>query len=107
MSCIKACLGVMMSCLSVFLDRKCDQEFWINLCFCIFACPLGILHHFAINDVDLLTNLLCLMCPPFAVYLMKRDCASVVINFVLCMLFFFPGIIHAYHIALSEKAKVA
>ena len=106
MSCIKACLGVCISCLSVFLDRKCDQEFWINLCFCL-TCPfIGILHHFAINDVDLLTNLLCLFCPPFAVYLMKRDCGSVVINVVLCILFFLPACIHAYYIALSEKAKV-
>ena len=107
MSCIKACLGVCLSCVSVFIDRKCDQEFWINCCLCFFLCPLGILHHFAINDVDLLTNLLCLMASPFAVYLMKRDCASVVINVVLLFLGFLPAVIHAYYIALAEKAKVA
>ena len=105
MSCLKSCLGVMIPCLSVFLDRKCDQEYWINcvLCFCG---PAAILHHFAINEVDLLTNLLCLWCPPFAVYLMKKEYAPVCINIILCCLFFFPGLIHAYYIALAEKAKV-
>ena len=106
MSCIKACLGVVMSCLGVFLDQKCNQEFWINCCLCFFCCPMGILHHFALNQVDLLTNLLCLWCAPFAVYLMKRDCGSVFLNVVLLCLGYFPGIIHAYYIALSEKAKV-
>ena len=106
MSCLKACLGVCFSCISVFLDRKCDQEFWTNCCLCFFCPVAGILHHFALNDVDLLTNLLCLLCSPFAVYLMKRDCASVAINVLLLCFCWFPGIIHAYYIALSEKAKV-
>ena len=105
MSCLKACLGVIIPCLSVFLDRKCDQEYWINCVFCLCG-PVAILHHFSINEVDLLTNLLCLGCPPFAVYLMRKDYASVCINIILCCLFYFPGIIHAYYIALAEKAKV-
>ena len=105
MTCLKAVLGVIWPWLSVFIDRKCDHEYWIN-CVLTLLGPAAILHHFAINDVDLLTNLLCLCCPPFAVYLMRKDYASVCLNIVLMCLFFFPGIIHAYYIALAEKAKV-
>ena len=106
MSCMKAFLGVCFPYLGVFIDKKCDSEYWINFLFCVCCGPISILHFFAINDVDLMTNLLSLCCPPFAVYLMRRDYASVIINIILCCLFFAPGIIHSYYIALAEKAKV-
>ena len=103
---MKAFLGVCFPYIGVFLDRKCDSEYWINFLFCCLCGPVAILHFFALNDVDLLTNLLCLMMPPFAVYLMKKDYGSVVVNLLLCMLFYLPGVIHAYYISITEKARV-
>ena len=106
MSCMKAFLGVCFPYIGVFLDKKCDSEYWINFLFCLCCGPVSILHFFALNDVDLLTNLLCLMMPPFAAYLMKKDYGTVMVNLLLCFFGYIPGIIHAYYIALTEKAKV-
>ena len=106
MTCCKAFLGVCFPYLGAFIDHKCGSEYWINFLFCFCCGPVAILHYFAINEVDLLTNLLSLSMPPFAVYLMRKDYGSVVINIILCSLFFFPGVIHAYFIALTEHSKV-
>ena len=105
MSCMKACLGVLFPYIGVFIEKKCDQEYWIN---CVFSCCCGvaILHYFSLNEVDLITSLMCLIFPPFAAYLIRKDYCTVMLNIFLCMLLMFPGMIHAYYLALEEKAKV-
>lgn len=45
--------------------------------------------------------ILSLFIPPLAVYLKTKDVTTTVINLVLCLLFFIPGVIHALYVSLK------
>jgi len=45
--------------------------------------------------------ILAIFIPPLAVYLKSKDVTKTVINLVLCLLFFIPGLIHALYVVLK------
>lgn len=49
----------------------------------------------------LIIILLALFLPPIAVFLKKGAGKDLIINIVLCLLFFFPGVVHALWVTLK------
>ncbi len=45
--------------------------------------------------------ILALLLPPVAVFLKKGAGKDLLINIVLCLLFFFPGVVHALWVSLK------
>ncbi len=49
----------------------------------------------------LLLVILAILLPPLAVYLKTQSATTTVINIVLCILFWIPGLIHALYVVLT------
>lgn len=52
-------------------------------------------------DNKLVLIILSLLLPPVAVFLKKGAGKDLVINIVLCLLMFFPGVVHALWVSLK------
>lgn len=50
-------------------------------------------------------RLLCFLCPPLAVLLCGGAIVSALLNLALCMLFYIPGVIHAWGFVSDYKSK--
>jgi uncharacterized membrane protein YqaE (UPF0057 family) len=51
--------------------------------------------------MKILLIILCLLLPPLAVYLKTNDVKTTLINLVLSLFFFVPGVIHALWVVLK------
>jgi uncharacterized membrane protein YqaE (UPF0057 family) len=49
----------------------------------------------------LLLVILCFFLPPLAVYLKTGSAKTTLINLILCLLFWVPGLIHALYVVLT------
>ena len=49
----------------------------------------------------LLLVILCFLLPPLAVYLKTNNARITLLNLVLCLLFWLPGLIHALYVVLT------
>jgi uncharacterized membrane protein YqaE (UPF0057 family) len=45
--------------------------------------------------------ILCILLPPLAVYLKTKSVKDTIINVILCLLFWLPGVIHALYLCLK------
>ena len=54
------------------------------------------------NTNTLLLVIIAILLPPLAVYLKTKDVTKTIINVVLCLLFFIPGLIHALYVVLKS-----
>ena len=52
--------------------------------------------------MKILLVILCLFIPPLAVYLKTNNVKTTLINLVLSILFFIPGVIHALWVVLAS-----
>ncbi|MCE2595301.1 YqaE/Pmp3 family membrane protein [Motilimonas cestriensis] len=53
-------------------------------------------------DNKLLLIILSLLLPPIAVFLKKGVGVDLLINIVLCLLVFFPGVVHALWVTMKD-----
>lgn len=52
-------------------------------------------------DNKIVLIILSLLLPPLAVFLKKGAGKDLVINIILCLVFFFPGVVHALWVTLK------
>ncbi|MEZ5759372.1 MAG: YqaE/Pmp3 family membrane protein [Emcibacteraceae bacterium] len=50
--------------------------------------------------------LLCIFLPPVAVFIMRGFSGALFLNIILVLLFFFPAVVHALWLALSDKKSI-
>ena len=55
-----------------------------------------------LNSMPVLLIILAILLPPVAVYLKAGAGKDLVINIILCLLFYIPGVIHALWIVLKK-----
>ena len=55
-----------------------------------------------LNPMPVLLIILAILLPPVAVYLKAGAGRDLVINIILCLLFYIPGVIHALWIVLKK-----
>ena len=56
----------------------------------------------ALTSGDIIKFIVAFFLPPLAVYMEKKDCdKDVLINLILSLLFWVPGILHAFYIILK------
>ena len=56
------------------------------------------------NDIStntLLLVIIAIFIPPLAVYLKTKDTTKTIINVVLCLLLWIPGVVHGLYVALK------
>ena len=100
-------LAVLLPPLAVAMEKGMDQSFLINLLLTIFTFYIGgIIHAFHCFGVPLCQNLLCLFFPPFGVFLEHGCGVKFWINLLLTLIGYFPGVVHAYYLALLKSGKV-
>lgn len=88
------------------LNKKFDQDFLINLILWILTFSiLGAMHAFYTMKMDILKIILNYLLPPLSIYLATKDVKATIINIVLCLFFWLPGIIHAFYVTVNDKKE--
>lgn len=56
-------------------------------------------------DNKIIMSMMAIILPPVAVFLKKNFGKDLIINVVLCLFFYLPGILHALWVILKEPAS--
>ena len=107
-SLVLSIIAVLLPPLAVGMEKGIGNCFIINLLLTIFTVYIGgILHAFYCFGVPLVDNLLCLFLPPLGALLEFGCGAEFLLNLLLTLLGWFPGVVHAYYLALLKNRRAS
>lgn len=95
----KVIIGVLISPVLMYMEKKICSEFWIALLLWIFFLAfLSVIFTFhTLGYKDICHNILCVFLPPVTVYLKKGCKTEFWISLILTLLMWLPGVIYAYY----------